>query len=115
MSVMNPSPHETKRVYRAIHVDLEEEIPTEHEPTHVYIVGIRGNRHMAVMKCPCDCGDLIRLNLLATENPCWAWNVEKWGEVTFAPSIKRTVKCISHFFIREGMLSWCEMPAQPKQ
>lgn len=102
---------EPVRVYRAITVKDLKDVPSEHELSHVYIIGHLNKVTMAVMKCPCECGDTIKLNLSPAVTPLWAWNVNpKWGEVTFGPSIQRMVGCLSHFFIRDGQLSWCHKP-----
>jgi hypothetical protein len=74
----------------------------------VYIIGVQGNEWLAEMVCPCGCGETLFLNLLQDELPNWQWRVNADGAVTLSPSVWRKVGCKSHFFLREGMIEWCE-------
>lgn len=84
-----------------------EELPEEIETDTIYISG--DNKHIwyAAMQCPCGCGEIIDLNLIQNQHPCWKikWNL--LGSITIAPSIWRTKNCMSHFFLINGKIHWC--------
>ena len=41
-----------------------EELPERLSPTHLYVVGERGEDWFAAMSCPCGCGVTLDLNLV---------------------------------------------------
>jgi len=59
----------------------------------------------ALLKCPCGCGDSIMLNLMTDAKPCWKVIVSDKIPSVF-PSIWRTTKCKSHFWLRKGKVVW---------
>ena len=95
------------RLYHAIHIENDDDIPKQLSSHTVYIVGVPGNEWLAQMICPCGCGETLFLNLLKEEMPNWQWRVSPDGIVTLSPSVWRTVRCRSHFFLREGRIQWC--------
>src|SRR5665213_1936109 len=71
----------------------------------LYLVGERGRYWMAVMRCPCGCGDDIHLPLSGQSGP--RWTVSGLDEApTLSPSVNRTANCHSHFFLRRGRIVW---------
>jgi hypothetical protein len=96
-------------VYRATFVEDDQLVPKVLPPYTVYIVGSQGNEWLAVMNCPCGCGETLPLNLLQDEAPNWTWSTGMDGAVTLKPSVWRKVRCKSHFFLRNGEISWCDL------
>jgi hypothetical protein len=76
----------------------------------LYIVQEDGFDEQAAMICPCGCGEVLHMNLLPDERPCWTLTTHDDRTVTLAPSVWRKKKCGSHFFLRRGRIQWC-LPA----
>lgn len=79
--------------------------PDQLEPLVVYLIGENEHLWHAALLCPCGCGEVIRLNLLTDDEPCWRVQLSRKG-VSFKPSIWRTTGCRSHFFLRSGRILW---------
>lgn len=75
----------------------------------VYWVGEDGYKWCLVFRCPCDCGEIIYLNLLTNTKPVWRVIKHEKGEFSVSPSINRIRGCRAHFFLREGMVVWAKM------
>lgn len=59
--------------------------------------------------CPCGCGRVTELALRPEKNfpgRSWDAHVEPSGRTTFSPSIHELAGCKSHYFIRDGKVSW---------
>jgi hypothetical protein len=91
-------------VYRVI---VGEELPDQPQPHKLYLVGDADAHWMAAMVCPCGCGDLIQLATGLTGRPRWDVWLEKGDLITLHPSVRRKVRCRSHFFVRHGKIVWC--------
>lgn len=85
---------------------IEDDIPESVSDQTLYLIGEQGNYWLAVMKCPCGCGDSIQLPMTETARPCWRVTIQK-GIPTLAPSVNRTAKCKSHFILKAGQVVWC--------
>ena len=72
----------------------------------IYVVGEANHHWAAVFKCPCGCGADVWLNLLDGHTPCWTFELDSTGRLSFSPSIVRRVGCRSHFFIWENRVYW---------
>lgn len=77
---------------------------------HKQIVYIEGNTidedyWYALFKCPCGCGDTIMLNLIQDCKPSWEIHFDK-KRFSIYPSIWRTKKCRSHFWLKNGKVVW---------
>lgn len=83
-----------------------EGLPEQLSPTHLYVVGERGEDWFAAMRCPCGCGSTIDLNLVPPGRPCWTLTVHLDGSPTLSPSVWRQVDCRAHFFVRCGQVVW---------
>lgn len=83
---------------------LVEEVPYNAENGIVYIVGTT-NPWLVVFKCPCNCGEIIQLNLLTDEKPWWEYRISR-GQLNLFPSVRRIRGCKSHFWIRKGKVHW---------
>ena len=55
--------------------------------------------------CPCRCGDVIALNLMASSSPRWSVESYADGTLTIHPSVDAT-KCRSHFWVRRSRIDW---------
>ena len=80
--------------------------PDRYESSIVYVMGESGHLWAAAMLCPCGCGDVIELNLAKNIRPCWRVIKHVDGLVTISPSVRRTIGCRSHFFVRHGKIDW---------
>ncbi|WP_425571243.1 DUF6527 family protein [Novipirellula rosea] len=59
------------------------------------------------MACPCGCKSRIQLCCIPGSRPRWTFDVHENNTITLHPSVWRTVGCRSHFFLRNGRVSWC--------
>ena len=59
------------------------------------------------MRCPCGCGDVIELLVVAEAKPRWNVMVDARGYPSLSPSVWRQKGCRSHFWLRHGRISWC--------
>jgi len=73
----------------------------------LYIVEDDGIAEQVAFLCPCGCGELIQLNLLPDEHPCWRLTHDRSGNLTACPSVWRTRGCRAHFWIRHSRIWWC--------
>lgn len=90
-------------VFRPEFVD---DLPETLKSHTVYLVQNEDYVWQAVFACPCNCGQLVYLNLINDYSPSWKVVVIS-GKVSVEPSIDRLVGCRSHFFIKEGRTIWC--------
>lgn len=72
----------------------------------LYIVEEDGYQEQAAMLCPCGCGNVLHMNLLTDERPCWRVTTHTDGTATLHPSVWRKTGCQSHFWFREGRVVW---------
>jgi hypothetical protein len=79
----------------------------------IYIAGENGRYWAAAMCCPCRCGAAVHLSLVKEDAPSWYLTFDRKGRPTLSPSIWRTSGCRSHFFVRHGMIIWCESDFAP--
>lgn len=59
------------------------------------------------LRCPCGCGEVIELLVLAEAKPRWDVTIDASGRPTLSPSVWRQKGCRSHFWIRSGRVHWC--------
>lgn len=85
---------------------IEDDIPESIRDMTLYLIGEREDFWLAVLKCPCGCGDSIHLPMSETAKPCWRVSIQN-GSPTLMPSVNRTAKCQSHFILKEGRIVWC--------
>lgn len=57
--------------------------------------------------CPCGCGRRVELLLVEEAKPRWRMEVNKKGRPTLTPSVWLRGGCGSHFFVRNGRITWC--------
>lgn len=97
------------RPYRARFVD--ERLPKRLKRRMLYIVQEDGFQEYAAMVCPCGCGDVLHMNLLPDERPCWTFTRHENETASLHPSVWRTKNCGAHFFLRRGEIQWCNADA----
>ena len=86
---------------------VEDELPADLHPCTLYLLRDDGFLEQAAMMCPCGCSNIIHLNLLPDERPCWRVTEHDDGTATLYPSIWRKKDCRSHFWFRKGRIIWC--------
>lgn len=84
------------------------EVPAQLQRRTVYIIQEDGYSEHVSMLCPCGCGQLLHMNLIPDERPCWQVTEHPDGTVSLHPSIWRKQGCKSHFWFRRGQIYWCE-------
>jgi len=96
------------RHFRNFTLESVEEMPEENciRRRTAYWVGVQGHKWCLVFRCPCDCQEVIYLNLLPTARPLWRVERHKGKSFSVAPSISWTKGCRAHFFLREGRVVW---------
>lgn len=77
----------------------------------VYLITEEGVPWSVALKCPCGCGEMLFLSLLEG-SPRWRIEQHRNGTVSISPSIWRTSGCKSHFFLKKGLIAWCEPPGR---
>lgn len=86
---------------------VEEELPSALQKRTLYVVQEDGFEEQAAMLCPCGCGNVLHMNLLTDERPCWRVTRHQDGTATLHPSVWRKKDCRSHFWFRRGRVEWC--------
>jgi hypothetical protein len=81
------------------------ELPDTMRPGTLYVIG-EPEPWFAALMCPCNCGETIQLSLLESDSPHWSLRTNRRRLPTLQPSINRTAGCRSHFFLRDGRISW---------
>jgi hypothetical protein len=89
-----------------------EELPDKLKKHKLYAIG-EGVPWLAALQCPCGCGEIVQLSLLENDRPRWRLRKEKDGTATLSPSIWRSKGCKSHFFLRNGLIVWCNSGRNP--
>ncbi len=90
---------------------LVEDLPETLDHDQLYLVGNQEGAAFAAMRCPCDCGAALHMNLSHGVYPLWTLTTHENGAISLSPSIWRTVGCQSHFFLRRGSVVWCTVPS----
>lgn len=83
-----------------------EDVPDSPAARVVYLVGQPDEYWLALVRCPCGCGEPISLPMTTGTDPCWHFNANM-RRPSLTPSIWRTTGCKSHFFLRNGRVVWC--------
>lgn len=86
---------------------VNEDLPPILKRRVLYVVEEDGFEEFAALLCPCRCGEILYLNLLADERPRWKLLRNPSGTATLMPSVWRRKGCMSHFWLRDGHVTWC--------
>ncbi len=89
-------------------VIVEESLPQRLERRTLYVVREDGFNEQVAMICPCGCKQVLHMNLLPDERPCWAIEKHRDGSYSLSPSVWRKVGCGSHFWFRRSRVHWCK-------
>jgi hypothetical protein len=68
----------------------------------------------AYLKCPCGCGNQLRLSLSSNDSPSWRVVVSDDGIASIQPSVRQINGCYSHFWLKKGDIDWCEDTGSPQ-
>lgn len=83
------------------------DMPTNHlKRRTIYVIEEDGYLEQAVMLCPCGCGNILHMNLITDERPCWSLKKNKNNSISLHPSVWRKKGCCSHFWFRGGKVYW---------
>lgn len=85
-----------------------EELPEALSLKSFYVAGEGEYQWFAAMVCPCGCGETLHMSLLPEMHPRWEFTENSDSTPTLHPSVWRKVGCQSHFFLREGVINWCD-------
>src|SRR5579883_1213407 len=96
-----------------LEVKAVESAPKRLRSDTVYLITDDGDPWSVAMKCPCGCGEVLFLSLLEG-SPRWRIEQHRNGTVSVWPSIWRTSHCRSHFFLKKGLIAWCEPPRRER-
>jgi hypothetical protein len=72
---------------------------------NLVLIGPKDKPKWLRFRCPCGCGGVIALNLMATHYPRWAVRIYTDGTLTVMPSVDAET-CGSHFWIRRSQIKW---------
>lgn len=100
---------------RPYSIEMVEELPDNVVPKILYVAGEDDHLWFATMVCPCGCGETLQLGLLKDTRPRWTLEIDARGRPTLSPSVWRKVGCRSHFFMRGGLIEWCESTPSKKR
>ncbi|RWK53166.1 DUF6527 family protein [Mesorhizobium sp.] len=88
-------------------VTVQDVLPASLQKRILYLVEDDGYQEQAAMICPCGCGNILQMNLLPDERPCWKVTKHEDGTATLHPSVWRKKDCRSHFWFHRGRIQWC--------
>ncbi|MER8410029.1 MULTISPECIES: DUF6527 family protein [unclassified Mesorhizobium] len=88
------------------------------KPGRVYIVTSGAHMKWAYFLCPADPTEVIQLSLMTSRRPHWRLTRDWADRPTIHPSVWQTAGSHAHFWIRGGVVEWCEdsgkSAAQPR-
>jgi hypothetical protein len=88
------------------------EMPEVLNVNTLYVIGASQPWSVALL-CPCQCGEVIQLSLLAFDVPHWQLHLARAYRATLYPSIWRTAGCCSHFVLKNGSIHWYSCGVKP--
>ena len=81
-------------------------------PEEFLVVKYKDKLYWALFECPCGCHEVITLPLKEEQNPNWTFNTSKNSRPTLNPSVWRNKGCQSHFWVKDGIVKWCQNTGQ---
>lgn len=85
-----------------------DELPADLPLIDLVVAKEEGVLWSAGMTCPCGCGRRIEVMLLEGVKPRWDLSVDEQNLPTLNPSVWVANGCRSHFWLRKGLIEWCE-------
>lgn len=61
----------------------------------------------SMFRCPCGCEDVITLSMQTLHRPHWRLSFTNSQRPTLHPSVWKDKGCMSHFWLRDGRVYWC--------
>jgi hypothetical protein len=92
---------------RAIRVIESDSLPARMPRRDLVLAREDGEDWCVGMRCPCGCGQVIELLVLAQAKPRWDVAIDVTGRPSLSPSVWLQKGCRSHFWIRHGRVHWC--------
>lgn len=93
--------------YRKLLIIESDSLPDDMPKRDIILASENGEDWCVGMRCPCGCGYVIELLVVAEAKPRWSVVVDARGRPTLTPSIWMQKGCRSHFWVREGRVHWC--------
>ena len=97
--------------FRPYRTEWVEDLPEKPRARTVYIVGGRSHPYEAVFACPRGCGEFLRVDVAPQHRKSWRVSEHKGGAISLSPSVWLTTECRCHFWLQNGRIVWCELPA----
>lgn len=69
------------------------------------VVAPDGHPKWVMFRCPCGCNELVALNLMQSQRPCWRFESRRRG-YSLHPSVDSQT-CGAHYWVRDGQVKWC--------
>jgi hypothetical protein len=94
-----------------------EDHPTQ-ETIHagvIYIICNCGYQKWAMFRCPRYENEIIRLCLMANQQPRWTVKIDLLGRPTISPSVRQLEGSYAHLWIKKGNVEWCSDSGKPAQ
>ena len=79
----------------------------------LYFVAPGRRPKWVLFQCPCGCQSIITLSLQRVHRPHWSLISTAANRPTLNPSVWRDVGCLSHFWIKDGRVFWCQDTGAP--
>ena len=92
---------------RRLRVIEGDQLPSKMPGRDVVLTVDDGEPWSIGMVCPCRCGDVIEMLVIAGATPRWSIQTDAAGRPTVSPSVWRNTGCKSHFWLRKGRVHWC--------
>ena len=84
-----------------------DELPSDLPPIDLVVAREDETLWSAGMLCPCGCGRRLEVMLLPGVKPRWDLAVDDQNRPTLLPSVWVSDGCRSHFWLRKGVIEWC--------
>ncbi len=93
--------------YRGLRIIEGDSLPSKLPMRDLVLARDDGEDWCVGMRCPCGCGHVIELLVVAEAKPRWDLSMDAKGRPTLTPSVWLKKGCRSHFWIRGGRVHWC--------
>jgi hypothetical protein len=92
---------------RRLHVIEGDSLPKRLPRRDLVLARDDGEDWCVGLRCPCGCGDILELLVVAEAKPRWEIVIDNRGKPSLSPSIWRKTGCHSHFWLSKGRVRWC--------
>jgi hypothetical protein len=80
----------------------------EIEENIFYFVFFNNRPKWVLFLCPCGCKEVVTLSLQKSHYPHWILKKSRNKRPTLSPSVWRDIGCMSHFWMEDGRIYWCQ-------